>query len=227
MSSQPGRRPATNPVEVRRAVVVELPMFPLGTVLLPHMAVPLHVFEPRYRALVRDVLADEGRFGVTLIRRGSEVGGGDQRFAVGTTARIAHAEELEDGRWLLVALGEQRLRVDRWLDDDPYPRACVELLADQHDGIRVADLHERLVPRIRRVLDLQQRIEGDGALPADIDLLDDPAVTCWQDPAVSPVTPLDRQRLLETEDCASRLELLDDLLVGTEEVLTFRLLAEP
>ncbi len=206
--------------------MVELPMFPLGTVLLPHMALPLHVFEPRYRALVRDVLAEEGRFGVTLIRRGSEVGGGDERFAVGTTARIAHAEELEDGRWLLVALGEQRLHIDRWLEDDPYPLASVEPLPDQHDGIRVADLHERLLPRIRRVLDLQQRLEGDGALPANTDLLDDPAVTCWQDPAVSPVTPLDRQRLLETADCAARLELLDDLLVGTEEVLTFRLLDE-
>ena len=207
--------------------MVELPMFPLGTVLLPHMALPLHVFEPRYRALVRDVLADEGHFAVTLIRRGSEVGGGDQRFAIGTTAHIAHAEELEDGRWLLVALGEQRVRIDRWLDDDPYPRASVERLPDQHDGIRVAELHERLMPRIRRVLDLQQRIEGDGAVPVDTDLLDDPGVTCWQDPAVSPVTPLDRQRLLETDDCAARLELLDDLLVGTEEVLTFRLLDEP
>jgi hypothetical protein len=65
------------------------------------------------------------------------------------------------------------------------------------------------------------------SLPADTDLLDDPSVTCWQDPAVSPVTPLDRQRLLETDDCAARLELLDDLLVGTEEVLTFQLLDHP
>ena len=205
----------------------DLPMFPLSTVLLPHMALPLHVFEPRYRTLVRHLLADEGHFGVTLIRRGSEVGGGDERFMIGTTARVAHAEELEDGRWLLVALGEQRIRIARWLGDDPYPRASVEALPDRHDGIRVADLHERLIPRIRRVLDLQQRIEGARSLPADIDLLDDPAVTCWQDPAVSPVTPLDRQRLLETDDCAARLELLGDLLVGAEEVLAFRLLDEP
>ena len=208
-------------------MVVELPMFPLGTVLLPHMALPLHVFEPRYRALVSDVLAEDGRFGVTLIRRGSEVGGGDERFTVGTTARIAHAEQLEDDRWLLIALGEQRVRIDRWLDDSPYPTASVEPLPDRHDGIRVGELHERLLPRIRRVLELQQRIEGNGSLPSDTDLLDDPEITCWQDPAVSPVTPLDRQRLLETDDCAARLELLDDLLVGTEEVLTFRLLDEP
>lgn len=204
--------------------MTELPMFPLGTVLLPHMALPLHVFEPRYRALVRDVLDEDGRFGVTLIRRGSEVGGGDERFTIGTIARVVRAEGLEDGRWLLVALGEQRVRVLRWLDEDPYPSAEVEHLTDEHDGMRVAELHERLLPRIRRVLELRERLDGVTTLPADAELPDDPSVPCWQDAAVSPVTALDRQRLLETGDCSARMELLDELLVGAEEVLTFRLL---
>src|SRR4051812_26706984 len=58
-----------------------LPMFPLGTVLFPHAVLPLHVFEPRYRALVETCLHSDGRFGVVLIERGYEVGGGDARFA--------------------------------------------------------------------------------------------------------------------------------------------------
>ena len=59
-----------------------LPMFPLGTVLFPYAVLPLHVFEPRYRALTEHCLAGDGCFGVVLIERGSEVGGGDTRFAV-------------------------------------------------------------------------------------------------------------------------------------------------
>jgi Lon protease-like protein len=99
------------------------PMFPLGTVLVPGMALPLHVFEPRYSRMVDDCRAGDGTFGVVLIERGSEVGGGDVRTDVGTLARIAQAEALPDGRWMLVAQGVQRIRVERWLPDDPYPRA--------------------------------------------------------------------------------------------------------
>src|SRR3984885_12142090 len=78
-----------------------LPMFPLGTVLFPHAVIPLHVFEPRYRALMRHCLDADRRFGVVLIERGSEVGGGDQRASVGTQGVITRAAELPDGRWVL------------------------------------------------------------------------------------------------------------------------------
>ena len=61
-----------------------LPMFPLSAVLFPHSSMPLHVFEPRYRELMRDCLAGDGRFGIVLIERGSEVGGGDERSTLGT-----------------------------------------------------------------------------------------------------------------------------------------------
>ena len=96
-------------------------MFPLGMVLLPTMVVPIHVFEPRYRQMTKDCLDGEREFGVVLIERGSEVGGGDIRTDTGTLARIADAQELPDGRWGLVAVGTRRIRVSRWLEDDPYP----------------------------------------------------------------------------------------------------------
>src|SRR4051812_43593478 len=87
-----------------------LPMFPLNAVVFPGMALPLHVFEPRYRALTRHCLDTDRRFGSVLIERGSEVGGGDVRFDVGTCVRIVEADELPDGRWVLVAVGVERLR---------------------------------------------------------------------------------------------------------------------
>src|SRR5947199_9334117 len=107
-----------------------LPMFPLGTVLLPHAHLPLHIFEPRYRALVKDVLAGDGEFGVVLIERGQEVGGGDSRFGVGTVARIVQTAELPDGRWLGDAVGAQRFRVTEGLPDDPDPLALIAFRGD-------------------------------------------------------------------------------------------------
>ena len=98
-------------------------MFPLGTVLLPSGVLPLHVFEPRYRRLAEDCLEGVPEFGVVLIERGSEVGGGDQRTAVGTVARIVEAATFDDGRYALGTVGVRRIRVVRWLEDDPYPRA--------------------------------------------------------------------------------------------------------
>ena len=102
-----------------------LPMFPLGAVLFPHASMPLHVFEPRYRALMRDCLAGDHRFGVVLIARGSEVGGGDERTTLGTRGVITEAIELADGRWVLEVEGEARIEVTEWLPDDPYPVALV------------------------------------------------------------------------------------------------------
>src|SRR6056297_1832821 len=104
----------------------DLPMFPLGSVLFPTMVLPLHVFEPRYRALVEHCLATDKEFGVCLIERGSEVGGGDLRTDVGTVAQIIDAEQFDDGRWALACVGTRRIRIDRWLQDVPYPRALVE-----------------------------------------------------------------------------------------------------
>ena len=105
-------------------------MFPLGTVLFPYALLPLQVFEPRYRLMMRHVLDGDREFGVVLIERGSEVGGGDTRFDVATVARVVQAAELPDGRFALATVGMRRVRVRRWLADDPYPRAEVEAFDD-------------------------------------------------------------------------------------------------
>ena len=109
---------------------MQLPMFPLGNVVLPGELLPLNVFEPRYRQLVLDCLAaDAPEFGVVLIERGSEVGGGDVRTSIGTVARIVRVMPLGNGRFEIVAAGLRRVSVLEWLADDPYPRADVEDLA--------------------------------------------------------------------------------------------------
>src|SRR5947207_11106647 len=107
-----------------------MPMFPLGTVLFPYAVLPLHVVEPRYRALTETCLRGDGRFGVVLIERGSEVGGGDTRFGVGTVARIVEAARTPDGRYLLATVGTERFRIKKWLDDDPFPRAEIDVIGE-------------------------------------------------------------------------------------------------
>ena len=202
--------------------MAELPMFPLGTVLLPHMLLPLHVFEDRYRRMLRDVLDADGRFGVSLIRRGHEVGGGDVRTDLGTVARVLQAQELDDGRWVLLAVGQERIDVDAWLPDDPYPRARTRPRGERHDADEVDALHARLLPRLRVVLELQQRV-GDEGVPPDTDLDAAADARCWQPAVLTPLSPLDRQRLLDEDDCAQRLRLVEQYLAEQEELLRFRL----
>lgn len=185
----------------------ELAMFPLGTVLFPHMVLPLHVFEPRYRALMHDVLPAEREFGVVRIRRGSEVGGGDEREDVGTIARVLQAEELDDGRWVAVTVGIRRVRIVRWLPDDPYPRAEVDELAEDGTDPMTLALRDALAPRLRRLLALHAEL-GHDVTPSTFDLADDAALACWQLVVLAPLGPHVAQRLLATDGWDARLEAL-------------------
>jgi len=203
-------------------VDVPMPMFPLGTVLVPSAGLPLHVFEPRYRALVHDCLAGDQEFGVVLIERGSEVGGQDVRSDVGTVARILQAQELPDGRWAIAAVGVRRVRVVRWLPDDPYPVADVEDWPDPDPTADHADALTEGLSLLRRSLGLAAEA-GDEVPPATIELSDDPVLAGYQAMAVAPIGPLDRHRLLAAETPDARIAELADLLRDAIEVLELRL----
>lgn len=197
-------------------------MFPLGTVLFPHAILPLHIFEPRYRAMMRDVLEGDQEFGVVLIERGSEVGGGDVRFGVGTMAHIVQASELPDGRFALAAVGVQRFRVERWLPDDPYPRADVVELVEPPPA---ADLHAAVGPvvsALRVVYELAARVQGIGEHP-EIDVSPDPEQASHEIAALASLGPLDAQRVLELPDTEARLRALGTLLSEHAAMLRARL----
>ena len=193
-----------------------LPMFPLGTVLMPNMVLPLHIFEPRYRTMFHDLMEGEREFGVVQIARGSETGGGDVRHAVGTIARILQAEELEDGRWVAVTVGTRRCRVTEWYPDDPYPQARVEELAEDGIDDRVRAVRDLLVPRVRRLLALRTEL-GDETVPSTFEVASDDAVACWQLLVLTPLSGLDAQTLLETDGWDERLARFDRLLTELEE----------
>jgi Lon protease-like protein len=200
-------------------------MFPLGSVLFPSLVLPLHVFEPRYRALVRDVLDGDGEFGVCLIERGAEVGGDDVRTAVGTVARVHEAEELPDGRWAVVAVGVRRIRVARWLADDPYPRAEVEDLPDPDPSAAEVALLADVVARLREALARSAEL-GDTTTPATVELAADPVLASHQASALAPIATIDQHALLAAETVGLRLARLDDLLADAIELLELRLRAD-
>ena len=196
-------------------------MFPLGSVLFPHALLPLHVFEDRYRALVDRCLTDDVPFGVVLIERGSEVGGGDVRFPVGTLARIVQAGRFDDGRYAVVSAGVQRCRVREWLPDDPYPQARVEAL-EEHADADAAVLIPEVTLLLRRVVALHGRLGAE--VPSEEIVLDeDPIRASFEAAAFAPIGSLDAQRLLELDDAGARLAALVDLLTDEAAVLEFRL----
>lgn len=149
-------------------MATDLPLFPLHTVLCPGIALPLHVFEPRYRLLVARCLAEDRPFGVVWIRDGHEVGGGELAIAtVGTFAEIREADRLVDGRYDLVALGTERFRVVA-VDtaSEPYIVARVapvdDVVVDEDRAARLARVvTRRFVRYVAEVTDAAATDEAD------------------------------------------------------------------
>jgi Lon protease-like protein len=211
----------------------QLPVFPLGTVLVPHGILPLHIFEQRYRVLMNDLLWDEQtgsprdiedgaepELGIVLIERGHEVGGGEQRSTLGTVARFLDVERTADGRFLMVIGGVGRFSVTRWLPDDPYPLAEVEDLPAERwepEWAEALDVAER---EVRRSLALAGELTEVPVLPP---LAPDPLDAMWQLCAAIPVGPFDRQRLLAAGGVDERLALLAELAADAASLLAFRL----
>lgn len=185
----------------------EIPIFPLGTTLLPGMPAMLRVFEERYLVMLTDVLAsDVPEFGIVLIERGAEVGGGDRRFTVGTIATVTQLLE-GDGFVGLVAQGGDRFEVDSWEEDDPYPRALVRDLPDLVWEEELTERFESTERAVRRVMARSSEfIEPQWS--ADTELADDPVTAAWQLAGIAPMEEMDRFALLQAES-------LDDLLQQT------------
>ena len=195
-----------------------LPMFPLSAVLFPYASMPLHIFEPRYRELLRDCLAGDARFGIVLIERGSEVGGGDQRSSLGTRGVITQAAELPDGRWVLEIEGEALIAVEEWLPDDPYPVALVHDTRPASPPEDAGPLVGAAGQRVRRARALLAEQGGAPALAPDLALDGggDAERAAWQLCAVAPLSAYDAQRLLAADGAPERLRLLAGLMEELE-----------
>lgn len=202
-------------------------MFPLGTPLLPGALLSLHVFEPRYRQMIQDLLADDTRhpqFGVVMIERGHEVGGGDQRARVATNGRVLDIRALPEGRYALSVAGTHRLRVVEWLPDDPYPRARVEPWPEPDLGADAPALAERVEALHERAKQLNAAVRelGRRTAPDDTKVSEDPRLACYHVAALAPIGPVDRYRVLAAPGLAERVDVLGAALDDVAAVIQFR-----
>ena len=200
-------------------------MFPLGMVLYPTQVLPLRIFEPRYRVMVADCLRDDAGFGVVLIERGSEVGGGDTRTGVGTMARIVHAQPFPDGRWSIVAIGTERIRTVSWLPDDPYPCAEIEPFPDVEPTESLDTLTAHATELLRKVLAMMTEL-GEVVSPATFEVSPNPLAASYQLAAASPFGPVDRLALLTASGPAERMTQLVALLDDEQSFCHARLAME-
>ena len=185
-----------------------LPLFPLGAVLYPGMLLPLHIFEDRYRRLVRDLLdgPEPRRFGVIAIRKGRETGveGVQSLYEIGCTATLRRVEEHQDGRFDLVTVGTQRFRLLALDQTLPYLQGEIELLPDEAvDGAAA-------VPAVRAVQAafrgyLNALTEWGGATVRVGDLPDEPVLLSFIVAAAMVIDLPERQALLDEPDALRRL----------------------
>jgi Lon protease-like protein len=199
--------------------MTEIPMFPLGSVLFPHMPLPLRVFEERYLVMLSRILPDEpSEFGVVLIERGQEVGGGEQRFTVGTVAQVQQLDATEDFV-VLVAQGERRIEILEWLEEDPHPVARVRDIPDLVWTDELLPLRQRAEDAVRRTLRLASET-SDQLWSADVEISDDPTAAAWQLAAVAPLGELDQIALLRSETMEALLTALIELMDTVEQSLS-------
>ena len=185
-------------------------MFPLGSVLFPAMPLQLRVFEERYLVMLSELVrTEDARFGVVLIERGFEVGGGEQRFGVGTAAEIVQVAA-EQGVVGLAAQGGARFEVVEWLPDEPYPKAEVRWLDELEWDPALEPLRAETEQLVRRTLAVASEFTQD-VWSADVALADEPVPALWQLAAVAPLTALDQVALLRVRTAEELLTRLAEL----------------
>lgn len=201
-------------------------MFPLEAAFLPNQDLPLRIFEPRYVALVRHCVDTGDPFGVVLISRGREVGGGDARCDVGVLCRIDECVDEGADRYSLRCRTGERIRVCEWLPDDPYPRASVQLWPDEAgDAVTPAqllDVEDRMMALFERIA------EARGAVLPDRDALlgpgdADAGQRLFALAARIPIGAADRYTVLSAASAGDRLTALREAVDAIAEMVEFQL----
>lgn len=188
-------------------------MFPLGSVLFPAMPLSLRVFEPRYLTMLQDVLpAKPAEFGVVLIERGQEVGGGEKRFDVGVVAQVVDLK-VGDGFIGLIGESTRRIEVVDWIAEDPYPLASVRELPKLKWDENLRERRDQTEGLVRRTLARMSEFE-DLVWSPTVALAEDPVDAMWQLAAIAPVGALDQLTLLRS---TTARELLDAIFITTTD----------
>lgn len=176
---------------------MRLPLFPLHVVLFPGMALPLHIFEPRYREMINLCIQTGQPFGVVLIRAGAEVGQPAEPHRVGTYAHISRVERLPDGQLNIETVGEDRFHILTLHHDESYLTGTVERFPLAGAATPTAEAAARaLLPLMKRYLNLLGEATAE---PFDLrQLPTDPLALAYLAAIVTQVSTTEKQALLAT-----------------------------
>jgi Lon protease-like protein len=207
------------------------PMFPLQSALLPGELLPLRIFEPRYSRLVADCLAmSDPAFGVVLITRGREVGGGDARSDVGALAHIIEHADHGMGQYQLKTVVGERIRVREWLDDEPYPRAVIEPWPDEPGPAitpdRIGDVIDKMLALFERIVSTRGGHLRPDALAVEPEVADDPSRHIYALAARVPMGQADRYAVLAAPTLAERVDVLTDAIETVTAMVEFQIADE-
>lgn len=202
--------------------VRSMPMFPLGTPLLPGSVLPLYLFEPRYLELYEDIVGADRLFGVVLIERGRDSGGEDSRFDHGCVAHMVGSATHENGSISIVTVGTKRLRVIRWEAPDPYPIAMVETLEDEELPVSEMGVIDEATADLVKLKALFSELGADVGVEAP-ELADDPRTAMYQMAQLAGLQALDLQKVLEADSTVRRAHIVRALISDQVELIQLQL----
>ena len=194
---------------------MEIALFPLpNLVLFPQVAVPLHVFEERYKKMINQCIDQSDVFGLVLLRPDAEEESEETIHRVGVTARVVEVERLKDGRMNILSAGESRFRILRFIGRSPYWTASVDLFEDQEEpSSALSEAYAEVSRLYRQATELTGDIKaGD----SDLALPESPVALSYVVSYVLDIEPAQKQLLLET---TSTLDRLNSLITHLEDNL--------
>jgi Lon protease-like protein len=196
-----------------------LPLFPLNVVLFPHMPLPLHIFEPRYRQMMADCLEEGHSFGVVAIREGSETGPTATPYDVGTLAKIVRIDRLDDGRMSLLVTGASRFEIVKTSDDRPYLRGQVRFIPEAGDDLdETARLTDNTALAFQQYSNLLRELVGQRADDAEPPM--EPELLSYLIAAALNLQVPEKQSLLADRRTDSRLE--HELVLLRKEIVLLK-----
>lgn len=198
--------PVQDPVRISGPLLLRLSIFPLpGAILFPGLQLPLHIFEPRYRALIGDALARDRRIGMIQPQEPRE---GAPLYKVGCIGKIEEIEALDDGRYNLILTGETRFRlIEEREVETAFRQVEAEPIADDGDEVLATVERAGFEREARRFADAQgYKVDWD-----NMERLDDQSLINGVS-QIAPFDPASKQALLEAPDLAARCELLIQLM---------------
>ncbi len=196
-----------------------LPLFPLRTVLFPGMMLPLHVFEPRYKLMLRDLRGTDGRMGIVLIRSGQEVGGPAEPYPVGTVATVQQVTPLGDGSFQVLCLGVRRFAIRRIVALRPYLQAEVAEMPDDDDLEAAVELMRKALDLFNTYVNLTVSLTNKPAALLSESL--GPSLLSYAIASRLDISLDEKQSLLEERSAAERLRQVIRLIKREQELMKF------